>query len=75
MWLDGQLLIDNSGEVPKYSPHDMSKALKAGWHAVRFLFIGREQGGFPSYWDGGQVCFRAIKDSSFRPITADMLAH
>ena len=75
MWLDGQLLIDNSGEVPKYSPHDTSKALKAGWHAVRFLFIGREQGGFPSYWDGGQVRFRAIKDSSFRPITADMLAH
>ena len=75
MWLDGELFIDNSGETPKFSRHDKSRALKAGWHKVRLIFIGAVRGGFPTYWDGCAVAFRNIKDGKFTNVTADMLAH
>ena len=75
MWLDGELFIDNSGETPKFSRHDKSRALKAGWHKVRLIFIGAVRGGFPTYWDGCAVAFRNIKDGKFTNVRADMLAH
>ena len=75
MYLDGKLLIDNSGEVAKSSRRDKSVALKAGWHKIRLIFIGAVRGGFPTYWDGAAVAYRNIKDNKFTNITEDMLAH
>lgn len=75
MWLDGELFIDNSDEAPKYSRKDNSRALKAGWHKVRFIFIGSAKGGFPTYWDGAAVAYRNIKDGKWSNVTAEMLAH
>lgn len=67
-WLNGELLINNAGQVPKYSPHDTSRALKAGYHPFKALFIGHERGGFPSYWDDAQVRMRRIDSPTFEPI-------
>ena len=75
MYIDGKLLIDNSGEVAKSSRRDKSVALKAGWHKIRLIFIGAVRGGFPTYWDGAAVAYRNIKDNKFTNITEDMLAH
>lgn len=75
LYIDGKILIDNSGEVAKFSRRDKSVALKAGWHKIRLIFIGAVRGGFPTYWDGAGVAYRNIKDNKFSNITEDMLAH
>ena len=75
LYIDGKLLVDNSGEVAKFSRRDKSVALQAGWHKIRLIFIGAVRGGFPTYWDGAGVSFRNIKDSKFSNITEEMLAH
>lgn len=75
MWIDGELFIDNSGETPKYSRHDKSRALRSGWHPIRLVFLGAVHGGFPTYWAEGKLFFRRMNESTFRAVTADMLAH
>jgi len=75
MYLDGELFIDNTDEVSKFSRHDKSRALSAGWHKVKFIFIGTVRGGFPTYWDDAKVEYRNLKDGKFSTVTADMLAH
>lgn len=57
-WIDGDKLIDNNGEVKKFSRRDKSIALKAGYHPVKIIFVGAVLGGFPSYWDEGHVQMR-----------------
>ena len=57
-WIDGEKLIDNNGEVKKFSRRDKSIALKAGYHPVKIIFVGAVLGGFPSYWDDGHVQMR-----------------
>ena len=75
MYLDGELFIDNTDEAPKFSRHDKSRALSAGWHKVKFIFIGAVRGGFPTYWDDAKVEYRNLKDGKFTEVTAEMLAH
>lgn len=57
-WLGSDRLIDNAGEVKKFSRRDKSVALKAGYHPIKIVFVGATHGGFPSYWDDGKVQFR-----------------
>ena len=75
MYLDGELFIDNTDEVSKFSRRDKSRALSAGWHKVKFVFIGTVRGGFPTYWDDAKVEYRNLKDGKFSEVTAEMLAH
>lgn len=75
MWLDGELFIDNTGQTPKYSRKDKSRALQAGWHRVRLVFLGAVHGGFPTYWADNRVLYRPITEAAFWPVTAPMLAH
>ncbi len=59
LWIDGELLIDNSNmAVPRYSPHNAQMALAEGYHRVRVLFIGGIFGGWPTYWDDATVNLR-----------------
>lgn len=75
MYLDGELFIDNSGETSKFSRHDKSRALKAGWHRVKFVFVGAVRGGFPTYWEDTKVEYRKLEDAKFSTVTAEMLAY
>ena len=75
MYLDGELFIDNSGETSKFSRRDKSRALKAGWHRVKFVFVGAVRGGFPTYWEDTKVEYRKLEDAKFSTVTAEMLAH
>lgn len=60
LWIDGEKLIDNAGEVKKFSRRDKSIALKAGYHRIKIVFVGAMHGGFPSYWDDGKVTMRKL---------------
>lgn len=67
-WIDGEKLIDNAGEVKKFSRKDKSRALKAGFHPVKVVFVGAIHGGFPSYWDDGRVTMRLSTSKEFKDI-------
>ena len=75
VWLDGKLLIDNEGEVKRFSRHDSSAALAAGLHSLKIVFLGNIIGGWPSQWDSGSIAFREAGQEKFMPIAPAQLSH
>ena len=47
VWIDGRRLINNGGEVKRFSRHDASVALEGGLHEVKVVFLGHIIGGWP----------------------------
>lgn len=72
-WIDGKLLIDNTGKVKKFSRQTTTIALAKGLHPIKVIFIGASTGGFPSYWDGGQVRWRQWGEPELTAIKGDKL--
>ena len=75
VWIDGKLLVDNGGEVKRFSRHDSSAALSKGMHEIKVVFIGHIIGGWPSNWNDGSVKLRQSDSDKFVKITPDMLFH
>lgn len=75
VWIDGKLMINNKGEVKRFSRHDTSAALAKGLHEFKVVFLGHIIGGWPSNWNDGSVKLRKADAEKFTPITADMLFH
>ena len=67
-WIDGQKLIDNSGEVKRFSRHDKSIALAKGLHPIKIVYLGHIIGGWPSVWNDGKVEMRKSGDEKFAKI-------
>ena len=40
VWIDGKLLVNNGGEVKRFSRHDSSVALAKGLHEIKAVFFG-----------------------------------
>ncbi|MDR2810939.1 MAG: family 20 glycosylhydrolase [Tannerellaceae bacterium] len=75
VWIDGKLLINNSGEVKRFSRHDSSVALQKGLHELKVVFLGHIIGGWPSNWNNGSVQIRKSDAERFTRITPEMLYH
>ncbi|MEG1749469.1 MAG: family 20 glycosylhydrolase, partial [Tannerellaceae bacterium] len=75
VWIDGKLLINNGGEVKRFSRHDNSAALAKGLHEIKVVFLGHIIGGWPSNWNDGSVKLRKAAEENFTAITPDMLAN
>lgn len=75
VWIDGKLLINNGGEVKRFSRHDTSVALAAGLHEIKVVFLGHIIGGWPSNWNDGSVKLRKADADKFTRITPEMLVH
>lgn len=73
MWVDGKLLINNSGEVKRFSRRDTSMALAKGMHAIKLVFLEHVIGGWPSDWSGGSLRIRKSDADEFMEISGDML--
>jgi hexosaminidase len=73
VWLNGRLLINNSGQVKRFSRQDQSIALEKGLHALKVVFLGHTIGGWPSNWNNGSVQIRKSDAGSFTRITPDRL--
>lgn len=72
-FIDGVLLIDNGDEVKRFSRHNSSRALRAGLHPIRVVWVGSIIGGWPSYWNDGSVRIKKAGEKDFRAITPNML--
>lgn len=75
VWIDGQLVINNRGEVKRYSRHDCSLALSKGLHELKAVFLGHIIGGWPSNWNDGSIQLRRSDEAAFKPIGKDKLWH
>ncbi len=67
-WIDGQKLIDNSGEVKRFSRHDKSIALAKGMHPIKIVYLGHIIGGWPSVWNDGKVEIRKSTETELQRI-------
>ena len=75
VWIDGKLLINNGGEVKRFSRHDSSVALAKGLHEIKVVFLGHIIGGWPSNWNDGSVKIRKPGAEKFEAITPAMLSY
>ena len=73
VWIDGKLIVNNAGEVKRFSRRDKSVALAAGYHEIKVVFIGQITGGWPSNWSSGGVSVRKEGAERFTPLRAESL--
>ena len=73
VWIDGQLLIDNSQmPCPRYSPNNAEIALAKGLHRFKVTFVGGIFEGWPTYWDDASVKLRPAV-GSWKTVDGNML--
>ena len=75
VWIDGKLLVNNGGEVKRFSRHDSSVAFINGFHEIKAVFLGHIIGGWPSNWNDGSIKLRKSDAKEFTAITPEMLCH
>lgn len=75
VWVDGQRIINNRGEVKRFSRHDTSLALAKGLHEVKAVFLGHIIGGWPSNWNDGSISLRRSDEAQFQKIEENQLWH
>ena len=73
VWIDGKLLIDNGGEVKRFSRKDASMALSKGLHELKVVFCSHIIGGWPSAWDDASIKIRKADEEKFTPIKPEQL--
>ena len=73
VWIDGKLLIDNGGEVKRFSRKDKSVALAKGLHELKVVFCSHIIGGWPSAWDDASINVRKSDAEKFTPIKPEQL--
>ena len=73
VWIDGKLLIDNGGDVKRFSRNDKSIALAKGLHRLKVVFLVNITGGVPSFLDGGKINIRESGKRGFKALTSEDL--
>lgn len=73
VWIDGKCLINNEGEVKRFSRNDASMALAKGLHEIKVVFLGHIIGGWPSLWDDAGISIRKSDQEKFTLIGAERL--
>lgn len=68
LWIDGKLVVDNDGEVKRYSRHDTEIALKAGLHPVRIIFLSNVGGGWTTARNNASVTVKGPGDVDFHSV-------
>lgn len=73
VWIDGKLLINNEGEVKRFSRKGSSMALAKGLHEIKVIFLGHIMGGWPSMWNDGSVKIKKAGEKNFAYVTGEQL--
>ncbi len=68
-FLDDDLLVNNDGEVKRFSRNNVSIALGKGKHTVKLVYLNNIIGGWPQAWNGPKVEFRKIEEDTFTTAT------
>ena len=73
VWINGKKLIDNKGEVKRFSRKDASVALSEGLHELKAVFLGHIIGGWPSNWNDGSIKIRKESAEKFERVIPEQL--
>ena len=73
VWIGGEMLISNKGEVKRFSRNDCSIALSKGLHELKAVFLGHIIGGWPSNWNDGSIRVRKEGAERFERIRPEQL--
>jgi hexosaminidase len=74
LYIGERLLINNEGEVRKYSREDASMALAKGKHPVKMIFLNNISGGWPQIWSGAVVRYKKSGDEKFSQFSEAVLS-
>lgn len=72
VWIADQLVVNNDGEVKRFSRNDGAIALRKGKHTLKIVYLNNIIGGWPSDWNRIQIQYRKAQDPSFRKVKANM---
>ena len=70
VWIDGNLIINNSGEVKRYSRHDRELVLEQGVHSIKVLFIFNVIGGWNDLRSKTDVLIRRTGEDEWKTLKA-----
>ena len=68
-------LIDNDGEVKRYSRNDASIALQKGLHPIKAVFLNNVYGGWPHIWSGLGINYRKQGAEKFEQVPFERFKH
>ncbi len=71
-FIGGKLLIDNDGEVKRFSRNDASVALAKGYHAIKIVFLNNITGGWPQAWNRSGVQLKKAGEEEFEPVVFEI---
>ncbi len=75
VWIAGKLIVNNDGQVKRFSRNDGSIALAKGKHAFKSIYLNNIIGGWPSSWNEIKVNYRKSSQSNFEEIPASAFSH
>jgi len=75
VWIAGRLLVNNDGEVKRFSRHDSSIALEKGKHALKIVFLNNTIGGWPSAWNGLSLQWKKEGEQDYKPVGKEFLSY
>ncbi|MEG1860584.1 MAG: family 20 glycosylhydrolase [Bacteroidaceae bacterium] len=74
VWIDNELVVSNDQNLVKRNLRgSRSKVLSQGLHTIRILFLGHIGGGWPTYWDDGNVWIQRDGEKKAKRITPEQL--
>lgn len=76
LFINGKLLINNTGEVKRFSRHNASIALDKGAHSIKIIYYKDAiKGGWPNAWSGLKVKFRKMGSKKFTQLSDKEYRH
>ncbi len=74
-FIGDELLINNDGEVKRYSRNNTTVALAKGKHPVKLIYLNNIIGGWPQAWNGPTVQYRIYGDEKFKKVENDQYSY
>lgn len=68
LFIANRLLVNNDGEVKRYSRNNAQIALARGTHPVKIIYLNNNIGGFPQSWNHFIVDLKKVGDEKFSQI-------
>jgi len=75
VWIAGKLVINNEGEVKRFSRRDGSIALSAGRHKLKIIYLNNLFKNWPSDWYPIQLRYRKTNWKEFKVVTPEMCSY
>ena len=73
VWIAGEKIIDNNGEVKRFSRNDASIALAKGFHELKIVYLNNVFRGWASDWNRVKLEYRHMQDNKFAEVGPEMI--